>query len=508
MNMNVNELKAGSVLAYIDIVINTLIGLLILPFMLSRLGQSEFGLYSLIGSFVGYLIIFDFGLCNSIVRYVAMYRERKDRQGEENFLAMCLVIYSIISLAVLVIGILLYFNLDYIFGGGLTDVEADRARILFCILIVNIVVTLPMQTFRGVMSGYEKFVFPRTVNLIRVILRVVFVIVLLNLGFKSVAVALIDTIANLAAMLINAIYVFVRLKVRIRLHRFCKNLLTEVFSYSFFVFLAMIVDQANWRLGQVILGIMTDTMTVAVYAVAIQISMIFTNLSTAISGVFLPRATQMVVRGASGEELTGFMIKPGRIQLMLLGCAVTGFILFGKQFILLWLGPSYREAWVIGTLLMLSLTVPLIQNTGISILQAMNKHAFRAVLYFGAAVVNTAATVILVGKLGAVGPAVAAGASFIVGNVVILNLYYRHKIGLNVKRFFKETGRGIWKVILICVPAGFLLSAIPGCSWSMLIFQCSVFAAVYWAAMWFVGMNRYEKGMLLSILSKCRSYHR
>ena len=50
-----NQLKAGAILNYIVIVLNTLVGLLYTPYMLRMMGQSEYGLYSLVASVIGYL---------------------------------------------------------------------------------------------------------------------------------------------------------------------------------------------------------------------------------------------------------------------------------------------------------------------------------------------------------------------------------------------------------------------------------------------------------------------
>ena len=61
-------------LSYISIIINTIVQLLYTPFLISKLGQSEYGLYSLIASVIGYLTVLDLGFGNAIVVYTAKYR--------------------------------------------------------------------------------------------------------------------------------------------------------------------------------------------------------------------------------------------------------------------------------------------------------------------------------------------------------------------------------------------------------------------------------------------------
>lgn len=101
-----SQLKKGALISYVNIALNIGVGLIITPFIIKKLGDSEYGLYTLIGSFVAYLSIMDLGLNNAIVRFTAKYQANGDKKGEENFLAVSLIIYVIIGFLIA-------------FGGGL-----------------------------------------------------------------------------------------------------------------------------------------------------------------------------------------------------------------------------------------------------------------------------------------------------------------------------------------------------------------------------------------------------
>jgi len=494
--MKVNQIKFGAFLSYVIIILSNIVNLFFTPFMLRYLGKSEYGLYALIGSFVGYIAVLDFGLGNTIIRYVAKYRAENDKKGEENFLAMSLIIYSAISIVVFLIGFILYFTLPSIFGEALTAMEMDKARIMFIVMLVNLALSLPFNSFSAILSGYEQFVLPRILVLLRIILRTGILFILLSAGYKAIAIVVLDTILNIGMMLITQLYVFMKLKVRVRLYCFDKLLLQEVFTYSFFVFLNMIVDQIYWRLGQVVLGIMAGTAAVAVFAIGIQFAQYYMQFSTAISGLFLPRATQMVVNGASGEEMTDLLIKAGRIQFIILGYILIAFVLFGKQFILLWAGSDYDLAWVIALVVMVPLTVPLFQNIGISILQAKKMHAFRSVMCVCVAIMNMFISLILAKKYGAVGVATGTTLSIVIGNIIILNLYYHFKVGLNIIRFFKELNAGLAPTMLFTAGVGCLTLLISGSTWLILFVRFVLFSITYLIMMWLLGMNNYERDLV------------
>ena len=57
-----DQLKAGIVLSYLSTGITILIQLIYMPVMIRLLGQSEYGLYSLVSSVVSYLSLFSLGL--------------------------------------------------------------------------------------------------------------------------------------------------------------------------------------------------------------------------------------------------------------------------------------------------------------------------------------------------------------------------------------------------------------------------------------------------------------
>jgi O-antigen/teichoic acid export membrane protein len=195
---------------------------------------------------------------------------------------------------------------------------------------------------------------------------------LLLLGYKSIAIVVVQTILNLMAGAINIWYVLFVLRVRVKLFYFDLKFFKEFSRYTVFIFLIAIVNQIYWNTDQIILGMVANSATVAVYAIATQMSGFFMALSSSISTVFLPKATQMVVKEADNTQLTDILIRIGRLQLVVLGLFLLGFSIFGKEFISLWAGQEYIDAWLIAVILMTPNTIPLIQQFAVSILQAKN----------------------------------------------------------------------------------------------------------------------------------------
>ncbi|ALS76422.1 hypothetical protein AUC31_14975 [Planococcus rifietoensis] len=488
-----SQLKSGIYLSYISLLVTNLTNLFLTPFLIKSLGSSEYGLYILIGAFVGYIAVLDFGLSNTTIRFISKFRAESKKEEEENFIFLTLIIYSLISFAVLILGSLIYINLELIFGNSLTGEEIEIAKVMFIILVISLSFTLPMNLFRGIITAYEKFVFPRLLTIIRALVRVLAIVILLNLNYNVITVVLVDAILNVIMMFSMIFYALRKLNVKIKFYDLNSNLIKEIFSYSSLIFISVIVDQIYWRIGHLILGVMASTSEVAIFAVGMLIGQYFIAFSTAISSVFLPKITKMVVLETTGEELTNLMIKTGRLQFIVIGLVLSNFILFGKDFIYLWVGSEFMEAWYITLVIVIPLSVVLTQTIGITILQAKNMHGYRAIIYLCISIVNVVISIYLTKWYGIIGTALGTTLSLTIGNIIAMNIFYQFKVKLNMLLFYRKVFGYLLISMIIATFIGHLLSWINYISWTGLILKGTIFSVVYLAILWKLGMNSYEK---------------
>ena len=487
-----SQIKTGAVLNYSTIILTNIVGLLLTPFIIKKLGDSEFGLYTLIGAFVGYISLLDFGLSNTVIRFVAKYRAEKNRIEEENFLATTMLIYLAISVLILIVGFICYFNLETIFKDSLTFDQVGRAEIMVLILIFNLAISLPSGIFNGICLGYEEFIFPKSVNIIRYVLRSLTILIVLIFGGQAISMVIVDTLMNLLVISVNVIFVFKKLKVKFKLHYFKFTVVKGIFSYSFWIFVSAIVGLFQWQSGQVILGILTNTSVVAIYAIGIVLGSYYRAFSAAISGVFLPRATQMTVAKASPRELTDMMIKIGRISFISLLYILGAFFLYGKQFVFLWVGESYFDSWIIALIIMCAYTIPLTQSFGILILEASNRVSFKAIAFLIFFTLGTLIGTLLAKKYGAIGMI----SGIVIGWIIVQNImnYYYHKVlNINVFRFFKELFNKTLLTFILILGIGYGIRFIPGDNWINFFLKSFIYSLVYFFFIYNFGIIEFEK---------------
>lgn len=503
--MPVNQLKAGVVLNYVVIFLNTVVGLLYTPYMLRMMGQSEYGLYSLVASVIAYLTVLDLGFGNAIVRYTAKFRAEKKTEEQYEMFGMFFLLYLVIGIIAFGIGLGLYFNVDTLFGNTMTAVELGRARIMMLLLVANLAFTFPMSIWGSVIQAYEDFVFQKSLNIIRIILNTVVMICLLHFGYKAVAMVVVQTIFNVLTLVINFIYCRRKLNIHIyfSFKHFHWGFLKEVAIYSFWIFLNAIIDRVYWSTGQFVLGAMVGTAAVAVFAIAIQLEGMYMQFSTAISSVFLPKVTAMVATNRSRKEISDLFIRTGRIQYIVLAYILSGFIIFGRQFIELWAGAGYSDAYIISLLFFIPLTVPLIQNLGITILQARNEMKFRSVLYIIIALVSLAMQIVLTRHFGGIGCAMGVSGALVVGQILIMNVYYRRRQDLDIKTFWKEISKmSIIPIVLIFSSMLVIRHFFALDSWGKLILGIAAFSLVYIPLFFRFSMTDDERNLFISMFHK------
>lgn len=497
-----NQLKAGAFLNYVIIGLNALVALLYTPYMLRMLGQSEYGLYSLVASVISYLTVLDLGFGNATIRYTAKYRAEGKVKEQYELFGMFFLFYLTISAIVVLAGCWLCFNVDILFGKTLTPSELSRAQIMMFILVANLAFTFPMSIFSSIITAYERFVFPKIINIICIVLNTVVMVILLHYGYRAIAMVVVQSVFNFFSLTIQYLYCKKQLHIKILFGKIQPAFMWDISVYSFWIFLEVIMNKVYWSTGQFVLAAVSGTIAVAIFAVAIQLHSMYMQFSSAISSVFLPRITRMVATGNDHKEISNLFIRTGRIQNIIMCIILFGFFVFGKPFVVLWAGIEYEESYIIALLFFVALYVPLIQNLGISILQARNQMKFRSLLYILIAAFSLLLQIILAKLYGVIGCAIAVAGALILGQGLLMNIYYNRKQDLDIIQFWKEIIKMNIAPLVFSVVFYICVHNIGLDNWSSFLLYLIIYVVIYCVIAYYLSINKEEKQMISSIIRK------
>lgn len=497
-----NEKKIGVILSYLAQIISILTSLLYTPIMLKILGQSEYGLYQLVASVVAYLSLLGMGFSASYLRFYSRAKAENDEENIYRINGMFLTIFLVIAVLCVICGSAMCVNIRSIFAEGLTEAEYAKARVLMIILVLNMAISFPNNVFDCIIVAHERFFFQKTLNVLQVLLNPFIALPLLLLGYGSVGMVCVTTGLTIAKSLSNIWFCIHKLKIRFRFNNFKLGMLSEMWAFTFFIFLNSIIEQINWNVDKLLLGRFCGTIAISIYAVGSQINNMYMQLSGAISGVFVPQVYRIVSTTDSDDDLTELFIKIGRIQALIMILILTGFILFGRDFLRLWVGDGYRSSYEIALILMIPAMIPQIQNIGIEIQRARNKHQVRSIVYAGLSIGNLVISIPLTRHFGAVGAAMGTGIALLLGNVLFMNWYYKKGLHLNIRRFWKSISGFVLPTVLSLLIGVFISKGFSGRGWGTFFVGAMMYTGVYSILCYFFGCNQYEKGLLKKMMKK------
>lgn len=502
--MKLSQKKVGALLSYVSEAIRILTALIYTPIMLRLLGQSEYGLYQLVHSVVSYLSLLSLGFGSAYVRFFSRAKAKKDEHEVAKLNGMFMTIFCVISLICILCGVVLVKNIRTVFSTGLTEAEYPTARILMIIMIANLAITFPNSVFNCIVTANERFIFQKGLLVLHHLSSPFLTLPLLIMGYGSIGMVSVTTALTVVTFLVNVYYCMVKLDTKFYFHEFDFMLLKEMWMFTFFIFLNQIVDQINWSVDKFLLGRLAGTTTVAIYGVGGQINSLYVTTSSSISNVFGPQVNRIVSERDDNQELSELMTKVGRVQFYIMLLVLTGFIFFGRAFVRLWAGKEYGEAFAVALLLMTPVTVPLIQNIGIEIQRAKNRHQVRSVVYMLVAIGNVMISIPLIMYFGATGAAMGTAIATVIGNVLFINYYYQAHLKLNMRLFWTNIIR-ISRGLIIPAICGILIHRYVDCSrWIRLGLCIMVYVAIYSVSVWFFSMNEYEKNLVAGGIKRIR----
>ena len=283
-----------------------------------------------------------------------------------------------------------------------------------------------------------------------------------------------------------------------------KGIFKESFFYTLLIFLTTIAAQVNGNLDNVIIGAFCGAEKVTVYSFGLVIFSMFEQLSTAISGVALPTVSRLIVEPDWKERVQEFIVKLGRVQFALLGAVVVGFTVLGKDFLLLWLGEGFEDVYLIVLILMVPSLFELCVNVCLSVLRAKNMLGFRTGVLVLSTILNLIVSIVWIGKIGYFSAALGTAASFTVGSLIVMNIYYYKKLGFNMLSIYGKIFRRTLPCLLLAGVAIFVSFRFLNGSWLAFLLNGVIFVLVYGGLMLIWGFSEDERKSVTKIIDNIK----
>ena len=506
-----NKLKKGALISYLSIFFNILAGLIYTPWMINTLGQSNYGIYSLAISLTSILAV-DLGLGTAVGRFIAKYKSEKNIDKANNVITFIYKIFMILTGILAIALTIIYFNLGHIYQ-KLTPNELEVFKSVYLAIGLYSVVIFVFTPLNGIIIGNDMYPHLKLITLLSKIINVALVVILLLIKSDLFLFVSAIILSGLIELIIKYIYVKKKCKYGNKyIFRQKKNtsLLSQLLSFTSWAAVFTIMSRFVVSIQPSILGITAGAIQIAIFSLGSSIEGYAWLIADACNGMLVPKISKMNNENVSGEEYTSLMVSFGRIQLLLTGLILVGFIALGKDFInVIWKvgeNNSYNDSYYVALFMFIPLFFTITQETGTTTLVVKGKVKYSGIAMIITSIISMSLSLLLsylFPDKAAFMAGLAVGVGRFVGLVIYLNYIYKTKINMNIKRFFKECHLNVMPPLLIVMIFGLVLDKLYPTT-GLLPFAIKIIAMVivYLLLIYKFTMNKYEKSIISFFTNK------
>jgi len=483
------NLLVGTLTKYIVLALNVGLGIVLMPFTVKHLGQTQYGLWMLIASMTTYFQLLDLGYGNGIVRHLVEADRRGDAAEINRVASTFVCVYAgIAALACAAIVVMVALVVPRF--PHLTPAQIRVAQLLLAILGARVAIGFPLTVFGAVTNARQGFALNNLVASAIVVASAVCTYAVLESGGGLVTLVAATTAINIVGYAGYAWTAYrVMPELKIRLSAFSAARWRDVTSFSLYLFVINIAAQISFNVDNVVVGAFLGPAAVAVYTVSLRVAEYQRRLCDQFSGMLFP---VVMAFGADGDRaaLRRTLVDGNRIALALVAGASVCLVGFSGPLIRGWMGPAFAGSVAPFNVLALAGVIVVSQAASSNVLIATGRHRIVAWIWIAEAAANLALSVVLVRVVGLPGVAIGTLAPLVVGHLAVMLTVACRAVGISIARCLYETARpaAIAAAVAACACA-ILRTARPPASAVAVVVEGAVVGLVYVASLATVGFE-------------------
>lgn len=365
MQENSNKaIVVNSVILITKLCLNTVCSLLTTRFALKALGINDFGLFSLLGSVISFIAIFNTIMVATSNRYISVAIGKGNVKAVNEQFNICLVIHVFIAIACLIIAIPLgdFYIHNYLNYSG----EISKAIDVFHITIVGSILSFISVPFHGLLMAKEKFfIFSLTDVICHIIKLIICYLLVFYFNEKLLIYAVTLSVLTVAPTLVYMIYCYGEYSelVRLNISR-DKTKYKEIFSFSGWVAYGAIAVIGKNQGAAIIVNSFFNTAMNSALGLANTVSGLLITFSNSIAQPISPQITKCYASG-NNERCDELLIMSTKYTFLATLIISVPFLSNAEWMFELWLGnvPPYVVPF---TLYLIIDTLITSLNSGIS----------------------------------------------------------------------------------------------------------------------------------------------
>jgi O-antigen/teichoic acid export membrane protein len=492
--VNVRKLLLASTLRVNTFVVAVVVALFLMPFVVHRLGDRAYGLWLLLGTFVGYCGLLDLGLSGAVTRYAAAALGRDDRAECNRVFNTALFLYGCLgAIALIACG-----AIALVASALYADVQ-DRAvfRTVVLILGAHLAVSLPERTWAGLLAAHLRYDILTLTDLLSILLRALLTVAVLTAGYGLVAMAWVA----LATELVEFGLYFLTIRrvapyVHVRWRYVCPGMTRQLASFSGVSFIIRVADILRSNLDSLVISAMVAVEAVTHYNIAFRLTRYFADFMVAVMGILQPVfSRQDGARDRHGLRSTLFFAT--KVSAAASSFVGFGLITFGRPFIERWMGRGYEDAYPPLVALTVGCMVALWQVPSINLLYGTSNHKYYAISNMTEGVLNLILSLALVRPYGILGVALGTCIPMVLVKLLLQPLFVCRVLAIPVRRYLGWLATCLLRVAASLLAPAALAAVLPyPPDFRSLLAEAAACAALFVFGAWFIVLSSAERSAL------------
>lgn len=486
------SLKISAISNWISLLVQVATGFFLTPFVIKHLGQSGYGIWVLVGSFIGYYGLLNLGVGSAITRYIARFSSQQDTKSLNETANTALTMFCTTGSLVILLSFFIASPLSRFFQ--IAPEQLGEFKRIVLVLGIATGLSFPSGVFAAMITARERYVAVNVVNISATLLRSGLTVVILLSGHGLAGIAyptLAATVISIIAFVMIAKTVMPEFKLQTKFIRL--DALKMLLVYGSFTTVIAVADLLRLKIDSIVIGKMIGMAEVGIYGVAAFLIQYMLSIVASGMGVLAPRFASLDGSDNRGELKETFLLALSISSFISCGVALL-LLLFGRAFILLWVGKDFTAAVPVLTILTVSYAFALSQNPAISLMYALNKHRYYAVVTMIEAIANILLSILLARQYGIIGVALGTAIPMILIKFFVQPIYVSRIIELRLREYAKMLAPSFAVSMMIafifnCLTNSYTLDSIMANTYLTLAILSTATGVVYFTLVCFFSPN-------------------
>jgi len=411
-----------------------LMSFLITPFMIHRLGDFEFGIYTLAFSAVGYFDLLTQGIRSTLQRFVGRLSDARDRETLNSVFSTALAVTIVTGALIVVTFVGLSRVLPSFFRLGPTQVHLFAA--LLILLGLNLGLGVPTALLGSYLCGLHRFDLFNLLSIVRQGVRTILILAVLLHGWGVLAVAVCALVSTVICIPLNW-WMIRKIDPTVRFARELVKLRTarELLSFSFWTLLNNAGGLLRDSTDSIVIGRVMNAALITPFTVASRLVDYFRPIITSMVSPMLPRMSQLDGQGRD-DEIRQLLLQMTRLSALVSLAIGSMLVLHGRSLLLLWVGARYVSSYPILVVLIVGAVVSSAQLGTLHALIAKGRHRAYGIWTVGEGLANLILSIVWAHRYGLLGVAMGTAVPLLAVKLTLQPWYVTRVLHMSLSQYF------------------------------------------------------------------------